>query len=112
MTPELAHWRPLFDAALAAADGNKAVVAEQLDVSRTMVSLVAAGKYHARLDAFARRVIDAYGGFSCPHLVQRISGNACKSYALRQAPTSSARDARHWRACQSCPHKPTEVIKQ
>lgn len=111
MTPDLSHWRALFDAALADAKGNKAVVAEQLDVSRTMVSLVAANKYHARLDAFARRVVDTYGGFDCPHLAARITGNACKGYALRAAPTSSARDARHWLACQTCPHKPQEVTK-
>jgi hypothetical protein len=108
---DLSNWRPLFDAALDAAKGNKAVVAEQLDVSRTMVSLVANDKYHARLDAFAQRVIDTYGGFDCPHLGERITGNACKAYALRAAPTSSARDARHWLACQTCPHKPTEVTK-
>lgn len=109
MTPDLSNWRALFDQALAAVDGNRAVVAEQLDLSRTIVSLVAANKYHARTDAFARRVVEVYGGFECPHLGTRISGVACKAYALRSAPTSSAREARHWLACQTCPHKPTEI---
>lgn len=111
MTPDLTHWRALFDAALVAANGNRAVVAAELDLSRTIVSLVAADKYHARTDAFARRVVEVYGGVECPHLGTRITGAACKTYALAAAPTSSARDARHWRACQSCPHKPTEVTK-
>lgn len=102
------RWRLLFEQALKAAKGNRTVVAEQLDVSRTMVSLVAAGKYHGRLDGFAARVLDAYDGYQCPHQAARVTAKDCKSYALRQAPTSSAREARHWLACQSCPHKPAK----
>jgi hypothetical protein len=109
MTPDLANWKALFDQALAAAGGSKSIVAEQLNVSRTMVSLVANDKYHGNMNAFARRVFEAYGGFDCPHLGTRITYAACKGHALGGAPTSSARDARHWRACQSCPHKPTEI---
>lgn len=100
------HWRLLFEQALAAANGSRTIVAEQLGVSRTMVSLAAADKYHGRLDAFASRVLAAYDGFTCPHLAERVTANDCKTYALRPAPTSSAREGRHWRACQSCPHKP------
>ncbi len=109
MTPDTSNWRVLFDQALAAAKGSKTVVAEQLNVSRTMVSLVVAGKYHGNMNAFAVRVVEAYGGFDCPHLGARITYAGCKGHALSAAPTSSARDARHWLACQSCPHKPTEI---
>ena len=109
MKPDLSNWRALFDQAMKAANGSKTIVAEQLDVSRTMVSLVANNKYHGNMDAFALRVVEAYGGFDCPHTGARISYAACKGHALGGAPTSSARDARHWRACQSCPHKPTEI---
>lgn len=101
------NWRQLFERALADAGGSKTIVAQQLGVSRTLVSLVAADKYHGRLEAFAQRVLDAYDGFDCPHLGSRVTANACKTAAFRAAPTSSARDARHWRACQSCPNKPS-----
>lgn len=110
LAPDLSRWRALFDAALAAANGNKTLVAEQLHVSRTLVSLVAADKYHGSINAFAKRVIAAYDGFTCPHLGERVTPNDCRTYALRPAPTSSARDARHWRACQSCPHNPVKEI--
>ncbi|MDO8931358.1 MAG: hypothetical protein Q7U97_03100 [Rhodocyclaceae bacterium] len=100
------NWRQLFDQALSDADGNKTVVADQLGVSRTMVSLVAADKYHSRLDKFAQVVLDAYDGFDCPHLGSRVTANDCKTHALRACPTSSAREARHWRACQGCANKP------
>lgn len=102
------HWRQLFDQALSDANGNKKVVADQLGVSRTMVSLVVKGTYHGRMDKFERLVLDALDGFACPHLGSRVTANACRGYALREAPTSSAREARHWRACQACPHKPKE----
>lgn len=101
-------WRTLFDQALDEAKGNKAVVAGQLGVSRTMVSLVCAGKYHGRMDKFERLVLDAYDGFACPHLGSRVTANDCRTNALRPPPTSSAREARHWRACQACPNKPAK----
>lgn len=103
------RWRELLDQAKAAGENNRDI-ADRLDVSRTMVSLALADKYPSRIDAFARRVIDAYDLFPCPHLGERVTGNACKEYALRAAPTSSARDARHWLACQTCPHKPAQEV--
>lgn len=106
MNPLETNWRALFDAALAA--GSKQAVADEIGVSRTAVSLVAAGKYHGRLDKFAQRVIDTYDRYDCPHLGCGVTANACRAHALRPAPTSSAREARHWRACQACPLKPSK----
>lgn len=111
MTPLESRWRDLFDRALIDAGGNKQAVADQLGVSRTMVSLVCKGTYHGRMDKFARVVLDAYDGFTCPHLGSRITVNACRETAHGAAPTSSAREARHWRACQTCPNKPKEIAK-
>lgn len=102
-------WTVLFAKALQDADGNKQVVADQLGFSRTTVSLVAAGKYSSNLDKFGARVVEVFDRFDCLHLESPITGADCKQYALRQAPTSSAREARHWRACQTCPKKPKEV---
>lgn len=102
------YWRQLFERAIAEKDGVLAEVAKELDLSRTTVSLVANNKYHANLDKFAARVIEIYDAFPCPHLGSRVTGAQCKGYALRPAPTSSAREARHWRACQTCPNKPSK----
>jgi hypothetical protein len=104
-------WRALFDRAIEEKGGVLAEVAKELDLSRTTVSLVANNKYPGRLDNFAKRVIEVYDAFDCPHLGSRVTGAACSQYALRQAPTSSAREARHWRACQACPKKPKEVAR-
>lgn len=108
----LPQWRVLFNAALDAAGGNRQVVADQLDLSRTTVSLVAADKYPGRLDKFARRVLDTYDRYTCPHLGEPITGKDCKTFALRPVPTSSAREARHWRACQACPYKPNPKAQE
>jgi len=102
-------WRALLEKALGEGE-TKQAIADRLKVSRTMVSLALADKYPSRIDAFAKRVMDAYDGFPCPHLGERVTALDCKQYALRQAPTSSARDARHWLACQTCPHKPSQEV--
>jgi hypothetical protein len=108
MTATKPLWRVLFCRAVAEAGGVLNVVADEMDVSRTLVSLVANDKYGASLDKFAAKVIETYDAFDCPHLGSRVTAVACKGFALRPAPTSSARDARHWRACQTCPHKPVK----
>lgn len=105
---EKPDWRVLFERAIEEKQGVLAEVAKELELSRTTVSLVANGKYHASLDKFAARVIEVYDAFGCPHLGSRVTGAQCKGYALRAAPTSSAREARHWRACQACPNKPAK----
>lgn len=87
---------------------GKAGVADDLDISRTAVSLVLAGTYPANTDKIATRVRDRYDRIACPHLVESIAPDVCRSYALRPAPTNSPRDMRHWRACQNCPRKPEE----
>lgn len=100
------HWETLFAAALERHAGNKAALAAELGVSRTMVSLIAAGKYQGSLDNFARRVVDAFDRYSCAFSGEVVTPITCAEIALRPAPTSSPREMRHWRTCQSCPHKP------
>lgn len=103
-----ANWRALLDAALERLGGSKTALAEELGVSRTLVSLVCHGKYPGKLDAFAARVVEAYDRHLCPALDREISRPACADIAFRPAPTSSPREMRHWRTCQTCPHKPTQ----
>lgn len=53
-------------------------------------------------------VLARYNRFFCPHLKQEITPIDCAAFAGRCCPTSNARDARHWKACQTCPHKPQQ----
>lgn len=104
-----ARWRALFDQALADADGSKTVVAEQMGVSRTLVSLVAAGKYHGNTEAFARRVLLRYDRRDCPHTGEEIAADLCRRRALGPQPYGGQAKLAQWTACQSCLHKPTEI---
>jgi transcriptional regulator with XRE-family HTH domain len=99
MTP----WTELLTNAVTAT--SKAEVARRLGVSRATVSLVANGKYPASTEPFATRVLSVYGVVECPHLGEEIAFSKCREYHTREAPTSSPYAMRHWRACQSCPHR-------
>lgn len=102
------HWRTLFDAALERHAGNKAALAAELGVSRTMISLVASGKYPGSLASFARRVVDQLDRYTCTFNGEAVTPITCAEIALHPAPTSSPREMRHWRTCQSCSHKPKQ----
>lgn len=95
-------WMSLLKSAVDAS--SKAKVAVDLDISRTAVSLVISGKYPARTDKIAAKVIETYGRVICPHLDAEITLAECKTYHTGQVPTSSPRAMKHWRACQACPH--------
>ena len=51
------------------------------------------------------------GNFECPHLSGQseapriITGDQCRAYAHRDAPTGSPQDLSHWQTCQGCKHK-------
>lgn len=99
-------WLELLAQAVADHPRGRAGVALQLDISRTAISLVMAGKYPASTDHIAARVLNTYARVDCPHLAQTITQAQCRGNAERSAPTNSPRDMRHWRACQGCPLKP------
>jgi hypothetical protein len=101
-------WLDLLATAICENPRGIAGVAEQLGVSRTTMSLVVAGKYPAKTDRIAARVLDTYARIACPHLGITITQSQCRAFAGRSAPTNSPRDMRHWRACQGCPLKPTQ----
>lgn len=95
---------------------QRKVVAEQLGISAPALSQVlnASGKYgtgQASTERIAERVMHVFGRYECPHLTEQagesriVSGDDCRIYALRPAPTSSPRDMQHWQACNACPHK-------
>lgn len=97
------HWLDILRAQVAAS--SRQAVADALGVSRTSISLLMSGKYTARTDLMAARVVDVFSRFPCPHSGQLVSPAECVQRA-GQMPTSSPGALRWWRACQSCPHKP------
>ena len=81
-------------------------IGDEIGYSRTAVSLYLDGKYGGDARRLERAVLHRFNRFPCPHLKADITPKDCASHAIRPCPTSNTRDARHWRACQTCPHKP------
>lgn len=104
----MSNWLALLTNAVEAHPRGIAGVAEEMDVSRTAISLVLSGKYPAKTSKIEARVLHTYARVACPHLNETITIHACRSHSERAAPTNSPREMRHWRACQNCPHKTTE----
>jgi len=91
---------------LLAAGITKAAIGREIGYSRAAVSrwLSEPGYNKASIDA---AVVARYSRVVCPVLKAELTTAQCSSYALAACPTSNARDVRHWKACQSCAHKPT-----
>lgn len=101
----MTDWLALLAQAVGAHPRGIAGAAAQLGVSRTAISLVLAGKYPARTDKIAAKVLDTFACVDCPHLGRAITQAECLAYARRPAPTNSPREMRHWRTCRGgCPH--------
>lgn len=89
---------------------TKAAIAKEIGYDRTSVSRwINEPDYNGAHIAAA--VLARYNRFACPHLKQEITPLECAGYACRRCPTSNARDARHWKACQTCAHKPNGDAK-
>ncbi len=85
---------------------TKAEVAIEIGYDRTSVSRwINEPDYSgSRIEA---AVLARYNRFVCPHLKTEITPRECAAYAGRGVPTSNTREVRHWKACQTCPHKPS-----
>lgn len=86
--------------------GGIQAVATILEVSRTAVSLLLAGKYPARSEErMAARVLAKLGGgrVICPYLEAELGVPECRSWRARPMPRSNPDAARHWTACRTCP---------
>lgn len=86
-------------------NSSKAKVAAELGISRTAISLVMHGKYPASTEKIEALVLNHYSRVECPHLCKSIQVTECRQHCANEAPTSSPRAMRFWRACQSCPNK-------
>ncbi len=99
-------WFALLEKAVA--ETSKTAVAERIGISCTAISLVMNGKYPAKTDKIAARVLDVFAVVNCPYLGQEITQAECAAHAGRAIPTSSPRAVRHWKACRTCPNRPQQ----
>lgn len=105
MTPA-EHWLTLLRSAVSAT--SQADVARRLDLSRTSISLVLAGKYPGKTDRVAARVLRILGQVKCTHTAELVTATVCLDFAARRPPVNNPLKLLHWRACQSCPHRPVK----
>lgn len=88
------------------AKSNITQVAKVLGYSRSAVSLALSGNYVGSTDQLAARVVAVFSeNLICPHLSMTISFDECQEFQTRAIPQSNAAALRHWRACQTCPHR-------
>lgn len=97
---------------------NKSRVALRLGVSAAAVGQVlnGSGNYgngKASPAKLAERVLHKFGSYECPHLTEMfaeprvITADECRTHAHRETvPIGSPGAMAHWRACNTCPHKP------
>ncbi len=92
---------------LLAAGATKADIAKEIGYGRASVSRwINEPDYNG--DKIEAAVLERYSRFDCPHLKTDITPAQCSDFSSRAVPTSNAREVRHWRACQTCPHKPKQ----
>jgi hypothetical protein len=93
---------------------GKAGVAERLGVTRPYVARVLTKNIPMASVSprFVERVVDSYGGWSCPHTGAHISARACRSCASRTYEALSFAEVDQWRACQGCAHNPLRQSAQ
>lgn len=100
----MSYWLSLLQKAVD--DTSMGVVAEKLGYSNhTTISLVLSGKYPAKTDKVAARVLDVFARTTCAHTGLEITHAECRITSTAKTPTSSPQAMRQWRACQSCPLK-------
>lgn len=90
-----------------AAASSMTAVAGRLGISRTAVSLCLSGKYGAKTDRVAAKVLDILGeSVDCPAQGAVIAKRHCRDLSTRKAPTHNPVAMQHWRTCQRCAHNP------
>ncbi len=98
-------WLALLKKAVEAPGASQGSVGKALGLRGSTISLVLSGKYPAKTDKVAARVLAVFGHVQCPHLGEELTGAKCIEFHSRAAPTSSPFAMRHWRACQACPNR-------
>lgn len=90
---------------------SKQAIANELDISRTAVSLLIAGKYTARMDKvsakIAPKVMALYSNqLWCPHLRASIGPGVCASHHTAPMTMSDPDKLKQWAACRGCSQNP------
>jgi len=90
--------------------GTKQAVANELEVSRTQISLYLSGTYAkngGRVDRLEAKIIATYSNrILCPHLGEDIGQDKCADCRSGPMPMSDPAELKHWIACKSCPLNP------
>lgn len=68
---------------------NMTCAAKRIGVSRPVVSGVLSGKYGAKTNRVAIKVLKVLGGIQCPALGSVITSKECQENRTRKAPTHS-----------------------
>ena len=84
---------------------SQRLAAEKFGVSLTTVSLIMNGKYQAKTDKVADRVMQVYTNVECPYTGSVMTLKDCREQAASQAPTHNPIKMQHWRACQNYPKR-------
>lgn len=82
--------------------GSIQKVADELEYSRTSLSLALRDKYIGSTEKLVTRVFEVLSTVECPYLNESITFIQCAEYRERDAPTQNPTQMRHWRKCQSC----------
>ncbi len=83
-----------------------AEIARRIKYARPSLSLALSGNYTGDTKTIAQAYVDYRKQVLCPYTQTTVSRSYCDKHALAAAPTHNPAMLRHWRACQSCAHKP------
>lgn len=100
-------WFSLLKTQIATASLRR--VAAELGYSGTTLSLIVHGKYAGKTDRVAAAVAARYETVACPHQGKTIPLHECHDTASGKAPTHNPIKMQQWRACQTCPKRPTKA---
>lgn len=96
-----------------AAGKSNQQIAREIGYDRATVSLYVRSIYEADSKGIEAAILKAYDKHDCPHTGEEVEAAVCHVKALGPKPFGGAARLAWWKACQTCPHKPTppEVSK-
>lgn len=106
------RWFALLQQAVAENRKGRAGVAERLReagavrVSREQLSLVLSGKYPARTDRLAAKVLAVFDRHRCPYLGEMVTQEHCIAVHRGPTPTWDPAALDNRRICQTCAYQP------
>lgn len=111
------EWLEVLRAEAGRPNRSKQAIADELEISRTAVSLLVAGKYSARMDKVANKIAPKVMALYaqkvwCPHLRASISGTSCLGHRTARMSMSDPAALKQWLACRSCPQNPETKVEE